>query len=224
MKKITQFVTINFKKYLITEMKNEQLPFQALTKGYVLLPKNLLMYSLNQKENNLTYFDAFLMVLTKVNYKDNTAVIRGCTVECKRGESLLSCNSWAQLFNWTTGKTRRFFSKMAKENLISSSPVKYGMKRIKVVDYDLWTGKTSHNADLKSRCEEQFKVFWNEYHEITQLPKMNIGDARKEWKKLSQKERDLAIGKIYSYCESVGIRTYFKNAGNYLKGQCFYNE
>ena len=93
-----------------------------------------------------------------------------------------------------------------------------------MLNYDLWTGKTSHTADLKSRSEELFKVFWNEYHEITQLPKVNIGDARKEWRKLSLKERDLAIEKIYSYCEMVGNRTYFKNAGNYLKGQCFYNE
>ena len=205
-------------------MKNEQLPFQALTKGYVLLPKNLLIYSLNQKEKDLSYLDAFLMLLTKVNYKDNTAVIRGSKIECKRGESFLSYNSWAQLFNWSNGKTRRFFLKLIQENLISISPVKYGMRCIKVLNYDLWTGKTSHTADLKSRSEELFKVFWNEYHEITQLPKVNIGEARKEWRKLSLKERDLAIEKIYSYCEMVGNRTYFKNAGNYLKGQCFYNE
>jgi len=200
------------------------MPFEALSKGYVLIPKRLLTYSLNQKDKSLSYLEAFLMVITRVNYEDQEVNIKDSVILCKRGESFLSFANWAKLFNWTVGKTRCFFSKMVKENLISMHHIKYGMKCIKVIDYDIWTGKPEKNPNINNLKTEQFKVFWEEYHKITKLSKKDIGAAERAWARLPKKERDLAIEKIHNYCKSTDTTKYFQRADIYLINKCYFNE
>lgn len=213
-------------------MENINLPFEPFSCGYILIPKKILTHNFNQKDSSFSYLEAFLMVLTKVNFEDTEIKIKGCALVCKRGESALSFASWAKLFKWTIGKARVFFSKMVKEKLISIQNVKYGVKLIQVINYDFLTGKrkekSSGEKEKKSRAltkrENQFQIFWEKYHQITGLPKVDIELARIAWKRLTQKDRDMAIEKIYSYCVFVNNRDYFKNACNYLKAKSFYNE
>jgi hypothetical protein len=106
-------------------INKKNLPFNALNKGYVLVPKHLLNYRFNQKDESFSYLEAFLMLITNVNFEDRDVTIKGETFVCKRGESFLSVASWAKMFNWTTGKTRWFFDRMEKENLIRSTLLNY---------------------------------------------------------------------------------------------------
>ena len=206
-------------------IENATLPFEALTKGYILVPKALISIILNQMEEEFSYVDAFLMILTKVNYMEAIATYRGHKILCKRGESIITIDGWARLFHWSRGKTRYFFTKLEQRNMISITPTEYQINQIQVVDYDKWTGKSVMGHEKKkTRTEEEFEQFWSEYHEKTQLRKVDIGTARREWQKLSQKERNLAIEKIDSYCEFIGNRMYCKNAFNYLKAKSFYDE
>ena len=204
--------------------KDKYLPFNALTKGYVLVPKSLLAYKFSRKDSSFSYLEAFLMVLTKVNYDDKEAKIKGETITCKRGESFLSFANWAKTLNWTIGKVRWFFRKMEEEKLVSITPLKYGLKSIRVIDFDLWTGKPSLISNMKVKNEDLFIQFWEKYHEITQLRKVDIGLARKEWNKLASKDKKAAINNIEDYCEIVGKRAFFKSAANYLRAKCFYDE
>lgn len=61
-------------------------------------------------------------------------------------------------------------------------------------------GGTARCREQKKKAvNEKFQLFWNEYHSITQLPKENIAKAQREWKKLSDKEQQLAIDNIEVY-------------------------
>ena len=220
-------------------MENEILPFGALTSGYVLIPKKLLTYNFNNRDTSLSYLEAFLTVLAKVNFADNEATISGHKIMCKRGESLLSYPSWAKLFNWTLGKTRCFFRKMVKEKLIAIIPVMYRVKLIKVTDYDALTGKrkTAKNMAAEDVCapeiskaekiaqkDQKFYQFWDAYHRTTGLEANDIGMAIILWKRLTKDEKELAINKIEPYCRRINNTQFYKTAVNYLKAKCFYNE
>jgi len=203
-------------------MKNEELPYNALTMGYVLIPKLFLMNSLDQKENEFSYHEAFLALITRVNYKDTIVNVRGTDIMCCRDESLMSTPKWAEIFHWTVGKTRRFFEKMEKDGKIKIVPVNYWIRRVQVVDYDLWTSSGPKKWDEgKTRSEELFHQFWNKYHSTTQTRKTDIGSARREWKRLSKKERELAISQIEMYCMGLNDMRFVKQAGNYLKDKSF---
>jgi hypothetical protein len=206
--------------------KNENLPYNALTSGYILIPKKLLFESLKQKENEFSYLEAFLMVLTKVNFKDATATIYNQEIICHRGESLISIYKWAELFHWKRHKTRRFFARMEKNNLIQIVQLDNGLNIIRVVNYDLWTSKCKevNNEKPKTKTDESFDEFWNTYHEVTQTPKREVGPARREWSKLTLRERRLALEQINYYYHSLENTKYIKRGFRYLSDKSFLNE
>lgn len=206
--------------------KNENLPYNALTSGYILIPKKLLFESLKQKENEFSYLEAFLMVLTKVNFKDATATIYNQEIICHRGESLISIYKWAELFHWKRHKTRRFFARMEKNNLIQIVQLDNGLNIIRVVNYDLWTSKCKevNSEKPKTKTDESFDEFWNTYHEVTQTPKREVGPARREWSKLTLRERRLALEQINYYYNSLENTKYIKRGFRYLSDKSFLNE
>ena len=71
---------------------------------------------------------------------------------------------------------------------------------------------------------EKFRLFWNEFHSITQLPKENIAKAQREWKKLSDKEQQLAIDKVEDYYLHQTNINYLLHAASYLSNKAFLNE
>jgi hypothetical protein len=205
-------------------INKKNLPFNALNKGYVLVPKHLLNYRFNQKDESFSYLEAFLMLVTNVNFEDRDVTIKGETFVCKRGESFLSVASWAKMFHWTTGKTRWFFDRMEKENLIRSTLLNYKLKSIAVVDYDLWTGKPGPISNMRVKSEDQLREFYEKYHEITGLRKVDIGLVRREWKNLSKEDKEAAINNIENYRGSVKVEDFVKSASKYLKAKSFYDE
>lgn len=95
---------------------------------------------------------------------------------------------------------------------------------IRVVEYDKWMGKFDDNKQKKKTVNEKFRVFWDEYHSTTQLPKVNIAKAQREWKKLSSKEQQLAIDHIEEYYFHQTNFKYLLQAGSYLANKAFLDE
>jgi hypothetical protein len=69
-----------------------------------------------------------------------------------------------------------------------------------------------------------FDLFWDQYHEITSMPKTDKEPALKHWKKLTDTERNLAIEKITDYYHSVENKKYVKKARTYLADKSFNDE
>ena len=77
---------------------------------------------------------------------------------------------------------------------------------------------------LQQQIEDPNRLFWNEFHSITQLPKENIAKAQREWKKLSDKEQQLAIDKVEDYYFHQTNINYLLHAASYLSNKAFLNE
>ena len=72
---------------------------EMLKKGYLLFPKALFEEQMNMKtgEKAADAFEAFVFVLTHVNYSTVTCNVRGHLFDCVRGESVLSLAHFEQL-------------------------------------------------------------------------------------------------------------------------------
>ena len=69
-----------------------------------------------------------------------------------------------------------------------------------------------------------FCIFWEKFHDITEHPKVNIGRARREWKKLTAGEKQRALDNIDEYYDHLNNQKYCKQAATYLADKSFENE
>ena len=100
--------------------------------------------------------------------------------------------------------------------------------QIRVVDYENWTNISTLLGEKKENTQkasnEKFRLFWDDYHNILQLPKENIAKAQRIWKKLSEKEQQLAIDKVEDYYFHQTNINYLLHAASYLSNKAFLNE
>ena len=126
---------------------------------------------------------------------------------------------------WNTSKTFRFIHALAILGIIEIVPHPNNPSlHIRVVEYDKWVGAPDSGKQKKKTVNEKFRLFWNEFHSITQLPKENIAKAQREWKKLSDKEQQLAIDKVEDYYFHQTNINYLLHAASYLSNKAFLNE
>lgn len=87
--------------------------------------------------SNAEYFRAWINMLIAVNYEDKKTLINGELIECKRGQSVMSMDSWVKEFkhDWTIKKVRHFFSLLEKDNMIKKEGLKYTTK-ITIINYE----------------------------------------------------------------------------------------
>lgn len=194
-----------------------------LKKGYILFPKVLFEEQIKETKRAGGYFDAFILVLTHVNYSTTTCCIKDHTFDCLKGESIISLNHWAQIFGWTRSRTRYFFLKMFENGIIEKLATPY-TTHIRITDYDMLIGRSRHNVSRAEADGITFEAFWEKYYETTQKPKTNIGRARREWKKLSAHERSLSLSRIDDYYDHLTNTKFCMQPAAYLSDKAFLNE
>jgi DNA-binding transcriptional MocR family regulator len=102
---------------------------------------------------------------------------------------------------------------------------------IRIPDYDFLTGNARPKAAPRKKkaapvagVGEDFCIFWEKFHDITEHPKVNIGRARREWKKLTAGEKQRALDNIDEYYDHLNNQKYCKQAATYLADKSFENE
>ena len=201
--------------------------FQAMMKyGFLIIPKALLQQQIEDRHIPEGEIEALLKILMKVNYSDTLYNDRqNKNYPCKRGESLFSYRDWSHIFRWSIGKTFRFIHELAALGVIEIVPHPNNSSlHIRVVEYDKWVGPADSEKQKKKTVNEKFHLFWDEFHSITQLPKENIAKAQREWKKLSDKEQQLAIDKIEEFYFHQTNSHFLLHATSYLSNKAFLNE
>ena len=196
---------------------------EMLKKGYLLFPKVLFEEQIKVTKGATGYFDAFILVLTHVNYSTVECRIHQYTFKCRRGESVMSMVHWAELFGWKRSRTRYFFNKMYDEGIIERLSNPY-ITHIRIPDYDLLVGQKRRESVRAEADGITFDAFWEKYHDITRKPKTNVGRARREWNKLSVNERCLSLSHIDEYYDNLADIKYCMQAASYLSNKAFMNE
>ena len=208
----------------------QKMDCQAIGYGYIIIPKALLKEQLIDCSPHEGEIEAFLKLLVKVNYSETKLTDhQRRTIVCKRGESLHSYRSWSVILHWSASRTYRFIQHLQTKGMIEIIPHKNtAALHIRIVNYDSWVNMPIPTAgrqlQKKKASDEKFRLFWDDYHNILQLPKENIAKAQRIWKKLSEKEQQLAIDHIEDYYYHQANTKFMLHACSYLSNKAFLNE
>lgn len=192
--------------------------------GYVMVPRQLIHDAIHECPEAAGEKAAFLRVLLYANYKGSIYRRNGVEYVCARGESLFSYMQWAEILGWSRSRTMRFFRKMFDDGRLVH--LDDGLStHIRIPDYDAWTLRAQKKEGMTGTPSDNgFKYFWEQYHEITRKDKVNPGKARKEWNKLSVRERTAAVEHIEDYYCHLCNTQFCLQAVNYLSNKAFLNE
>ena len=139
--------------------------------------------------DNAEYFKAWVFILLEVNHADIRTIIDGELIECKRGQSLNSISTWADLFGkgWTRQRVRTFFKLLEKDEKINQEGLRKTTK-LSVCNYD--TYQSSQPRDNPQKNQEKTT---NNNDNKKQL---NTSD-KSEGKMYKFSEWDMSIAKAY---------------------------
>lgn len=79
----------------------------------------------------------WLDILLTVNYNDSKVLIRGSLIDCKRGQSIRSLETWAKDWGVSKKTVKDFFLLLQKDNMIEYESVQIST-RITVCNYDTY--------------------------------------------------------------------------------------
>jgi len=95
-------------------------------------------------------------ILVSVNHTDAKVIIGNKVVECGRGQSIRSLESWAKKWNTTKKAVKTFFKLLEKESMLKYEPLQR-TTRITVCNYERYQG-TGHDQDtsrIRKRHDEE---------------------------------------------------------------------
>ena len=165
--------------------------------GWIKIHRSITNHWLYTEKRVFSRFEAWNDILLTVNYTDAKTIIKGSLYEVKRGQSILSLDSWSKRWNWDKSKVRRFLNTLQLDNMvvIKSDTV---TTQLTVCNYDSYQGE--RNADepqmkhernagetqvntIEERKKEKKEItipsideFLN--YSVSQIPNINKQDVR----------------------------------------------
>ena len=86
--------------------------------GWIKIHRSITNHWLYTEKRKFSKFEAWNDMLLNVNYIDCKTIIKGNLYEVKRGQSILSLDSWSKRWNWDKSSVRRFFNLLEKDEMI----------------------------------------------------------------------------------------------------------
>lgn len=188
--------------------------------GFMALSRRLLNTMFDEMYGRMhTEAEAYVYLLMKACFSDQGEG----PGELKRGEMVYSVRELSMRFGWSKRKVIRFLARLRLEGVVSTARTAHGSK-LKLLYYEeLCHLKVSRKSGErpKSRTDESFDVFWEQYHALTQQPALDIEAARKAWGKLTLAVREEAIGNMEMYLCLLPSIDRARSALNYLLMKSF---
>lgn len=160
--------------------------------GWIKIHRSITNHWLYTEKRVFSKFEAWNDILLTVNYTDAKTIIKGSLYEVKRGQSILSLDSWSKRWNWDKSKVRRFLNTLQLDDMIviKSDTV---TTQLTVCNYESYQGernadetplKRKRNADethatpIEERKKEKKEIYIPEYSEflqysLKQMPNIN---------------------------------------------------
>jgi len=208
--------------------------------GYIKLHRKAYDNFLYNENRPATRREAWEDILITVNYIDSKCLIGSELIECKRGQSLLSLDSWGRMFKWDKSKVRRFLNLLQSHSMVGIENLTK-TTRLTVCNYELYQGernafetqvKRKRNAsethltpieEEQERKEEKevytFDEFWNDYNKKEDRKKCET-----KWKSITEKQKAEIKMHVPLYVQSTPEIQYRKNPSTYLNNECWNNE
>lgn len=163
-------------------------------------------------------FEAWLDILLTVNFADAQVLIKGKLYNVKRGQSILSMDSWANRWNWDKSKVRRFFNLLQKDKMIEIKTDTI-TTQLTVCNYESYQDKRNadetqtkrkrHTDDTQTtpieeeeenkeeKQEKEFQKFWSMYGKVG-----NRKTALTSFQNISKKDKEAILKHIPVYIKN----------------------
>lgn len=157
--------------------------------GWIKIHRSITNHWLYSEKRTYSKLEAWYDMLMTVNYTDNKVLIKGNLYNVKRGQSILSLESWGKRWNWDKSKVRRFLNTLQTDNMIELKSDTI-TTQLTICNYESYQGernadetrtKRKRNADetqtnlIEERKKENKEIHIPEYSEflkyaISQVP------------------------------------------------------
>ena len=126
-----------------------------MDKGWISIHRKMQEHWLWSEKRTFSNLEAWLDILITVNHTEKKVLLGSLLLTVKRGESVMSLDSWAKRWKWNKSKVRRFFTLLEKDKMIVTKNEKK-TTRLTVCKYDSYQGngnasetqvKRKRNAD-----------------------------------------------------------------------------
>ena len=201
--------------------------------GYIRINRSVFKHKVF-KEEPFSEILAWIDLISRASYKEDTIRFNQYTKRVKRGELVVSPKYLALKWSWHVSKVRRFLKRLAYASMIGIVTDE-GISRITIVNYNEYQHTTTLQANLQAKLRsksdhilnnkinnkyiyaQSFKDFWNN---IPSKVRKGKGAAAKAFKniKTELKVEELA----HRYTKSFEInKQYTKHPATWLNQQCW---
>ena len=201
--------------------------------GYIRINRSVFKHKVF-KEEPFSEILAWIDLISRASYKEDTIRFNQYTKRVKRGELVVSPKYLALKWSWHVSKVRRFLKRLAYASMIGIVTDE-GISRITIINYNEYQHTTTLQANLQAKLRsksdhilnnkinnkyiytQSFKDFWNN---IPSKVRKGKGAAAKAFKniKTELKVEELA----HRYTKSFEInKQYTKHPATWLNQQCW---
>jgi hypothetical protein len=86
--------------------------------GWIKLHRSLNDHWIYNEKRKFSKLEAWIDILMTVNYEDKKVLVKGKLYDVKRGQSILSLDTWSKRWSWDKSSARRFFNLLQKDSMI----------------------------------------------------------------------------------------------------------
>lgn len=86
--------------------------------GWISLHRQIQEHWLWKEKRELSKFEAWTDILLNANHSEARVVIKNTVYNIGRGESVMSLKNWADRWNWSRSRVKRFLSLLEKDEMI----------------------------------------------------------------------------------------------------------
>lgn len=141
--------------------------------GWIKIHRSITNHWLYTEKRKFSKFEAWNDMLLNVNYTDCKSVIKGKLYNVKRGQSIMSLDSWSKRWKWDKSAVRRFFNLLESDGMIELKSDNI-TTHLTICNYDSY--QDSCNAD---ETQTKFKRNSNEI-QTTPIKERKKDKERKE--------------------------------------------
>ena len=142
-----------------------------MNNGWISIHRKLQAHWLWEQNKTFSNLEAWIDILLTVNHTEKKVLLGNKLLIVKRGDSVLSLDSWANRWKWNKSKVRRFFTLLEKDSMIVIKN-ETQTTRLTVCNYDSY-------QDMRNANETQVKR--KRHASETQVtPNNNVNKENKE--------------------------------------------
>ena len=130
-----------------------------MNKGWISLHRKIQDHWLWENKESYSNIQAWIDILLTVNHTDKKVLIKSTLFDVKRGDSIMSLDTWANRWNWNKSKVRRFLKVLEVDGMIQLKN-ETQTTRITVCKYDSYQdiGNTNETEVKRKRNASETQV------------------------------------------------------------------